>query len=82
MNTATLANQIRKALKAQGFERYSAYSGYGFKIETVKNDAHVLTVVNRHFADTNEVAPILAALGFEVSAPNKYATLVYGKVAA
>lgn len=75
MNTATHANKIRKALRANAFETYNGE--YGFRVEIVKNDNYQISVINKHFGDTNEVAPILAEMGYEVSAPNKFATLIY-----
>jgi hypothetical protein len=80
MNTKTEAQKIRKALRAQAFEPFNG--SYGFRVETVKDDSHVLSVINRHYGEENEVASILEALGYEVSAPNKFATLIYAKKVA
>lgn len=75
MNTQTHANKIRKALRANAFETFNGE--YGFRVETVKNDSHQLAVICKHYGETNEVAPILAEMGYEVTAPNKFATLIY-----
>jgi hypothetical protein len=80
MNVHYEAQKIRKALRANGFEKFNGE--YGWIVDSVHNDSHVLSVINKHFGDINEVAPILEAMGYEVSAPNKFATLIYGKVAA
>jgi hypothetical protein len=73
--TQTHANKIRKVLKANAFETYNGV--WGFRVKTVNNDSHQLSVIYKHFGDTNEVAPILAEMGYEVSAPNKSTTLIY-----
>jgi hypothetical protein len=75
MNTTTATAKIRRILKANAFEKFNGE--YGFKIHTEKNDSHQVSVINYHFGDTNEVAETLAQAGFEVSAPNKFATLIY-----
>jgi hypothetical protein len=75
MNTQTQANKIRRILKANAFEKFNGE--YGFTIHTEKNDSHQLAVICKHYGETNEVAPILAEMGYEVSAPNKFATLIY-----
>jgi hypothetical protein len=76
-NTATESAKIRKALKAQGFEIFNGE--YGFKVRTVKGDNHPLMVYNRHYGETNEVAPILAELGYEVQVFSPFTTVIYGK---
>lgn len=76
-NTATEANKIRKALKANGFEIFNG--SYGFKVRTETNEPFSLVVVNRHYGETNEVAPILAEMGYEVETANANTTLIYGK---
>lgn len=77
-NTATEANRIRKALKANGFEIFNGT--YGFKVRTETNESFSLVVSNRHYGETNEVAPILTELGYEAESFSPYTTVIYGKL--